>query len=70
MPDGQEELLSSWKEIAAYLKRTVRTCQRLEAAMGLPVEALYGEMLEKREKVLISPVMLAGPRPFRTSAKI
>lgn len=41
MPEGQE-VLSSWKEIAAYLKRTVRTCQRLEAAMGLPIHRLDG----------------------------
>lgn len=36
------QLLSSWKEIAAYLGRTVRTCQRLEVAMGLPVHRLDG----------------------------
>ncbi|HOW84509.1 MAG TPA: hypothetical protein P5119_04045 [Candidatus Aminicenantes bacterium] len=42
MPEGPQELLSSWKEIAAYLKRTVRTCQRLEAAMGLPIHRLDG----------------------------
>src|SRR5512147_2873484 len=34
--------LSSWKEIAAYLGRTVRTCQRLEQSMGLPVHRLDG----------------------------
>lgn len=36
------QLLSSWKEIAAYLGRTIRTCQRLESAMGLPVHRLDG----------------------------
>jgi TolB-like protein/Tfp pilus assembly protein PilF len=32
--------LSSWKEIASYLGRTVRTCQRFEIIMGLPVHRL------------------------------
>ena len=31
------EILSSWKEIAAYLNRGVRTVQRWEAELGLPV---------------------------------
>ena len=31
------EVLGSWKEIAAYLKKGVRTVQRWEAEMGLPV---------------------------------
>ena len=31
------ERLDSWKEIAAYLKRGVRTVQRWERVAGLPV---------------------------------
>ena len=31
------ERLESWKEIAAYLKRDVRTVQRWEGREGLPV---------------------------------
>jgi len=31
------ERLDSWKEIAAYLKRDVRTVRRWEHAEGLPV---------------------------------
>ena len=38
----QGQLLNSWKDIAAYLERTVRTCQRLETTMGLPVHRLDG----------------------------
>ncbi|HZD53437.1 MAG TPA: hypothetical protein VE175_10330 [Woeseiaceae bacterium] len=34
------ERLSSWKEIAAYLKREVRTVQRWEKEEGLPVHRL------------------------------
>ncbi len=32
-----EDLLDSWKEIAAYLRREVRTAQRWEKREGLPV---------------------------------
>src|SRR5579863_949155 len=32
--------LDSWKEIAAYLKKEVRTVQRLEKSLGLPVRRL------------------------------
>src|SRR5512135_2963068 len=38
----QGQTLSSWKEIATYLNRTVRTCQRLEMTMGLPIHRLDG----------------------------
>jgi hypothetical protein len=30
----------SWKEIASYLKRSVRTCQHWEKDLGLPVHRL------------------------------
>ena len=33
----QSDTLQSWKEIAAYLKRGVRTAQRWETVAGLPV---------------------------------
>lgn len=32
-----DKILDSWKEIAQYLKRDVRTCQRWEKELGLPV---------------------------------
>src|SRR5947209_10613870 len=34
---SQTDLLNSWKEIAAYLNRGVRTVQRWEVELGLPV---------------------------------
>ncbi len=37
---GPEDRLDSWKEIAAYLKRGVRTVQRWEHSSGLPVHRL------------------------------
>jgi Tol biopolymer transport system component len=37
---GPEGRLDSWKEIAAYLKRGVRTVQRWERSSGLPVHRL------------------------------
>lgn len=42
-PPGEEarsDLLDSWKEIATYLKREVRTVQRWEKSLGLPVRRL------------------------------
>ena len=36
-PDGAGGRLDSWKEIAAYLRRSVRTVQRWEREEGLPV---------------------------------
>jgi hypothetical protein len=39
-PPGPEDRLDSWKEIAGYLKRGVRTVQRWEQASGLPVHRL------------------------------
>jgi hypothetical protein len=34
---GNEQLLTSWKEIAVYLSKGVRTVQRWERELGLPV---------------------------------
>ncbi len=39
-PMSEREILDSWKEIAEYLKRDVRTCQRYEREFGLPVHRL------------------------------
>jgi hypothetical protein len=38
--DGRGQRLDSWKEIAAYIKRDVRTAQRWEKQEGLPVHRL------------------------------
>src|SRR5580658_4685897 len=40
-PDGRR--LESWKEIAAYLKREVRTAMRWEKERGLPVHRIPGK---------------------------
>ena len=40
---AQEGLLNSWKEIASYLNRGVRTVQRWEAELGLPVRRPRGK---------------------------
>lgn len=37
---AREDRLESWKEISAYFERTIRTCQRWEANLGLPVHRL------------------------------
>lgn len=36
------EVLESWKEISDYLKRTVKTCQRWEQDLDLPIRRLDG----------------------------
>ena len=38
----EKEILDSWKEISQYLSRTVRTCQRWEVELGLPIHRLDG----------------------------
>lgn len=38
----ESHILSSWKEIAAYLGRSVRTVQRMELELGLPVRRPKG----------------------------
>ncbi len=40
---GTSDRLDSWKEIAAYLKRGVRTAQRWQRAAGLPVRRFPSE---------------------------
>lgn len=40
---NQEHILNSWKEIATYLHRGVRTVQRWEAELGLPVRRPRGK---------------------------
>lgn len=40
MDKGQH--LDSWKDISAYLKRSIRTCQLWERELGLPVHRLDG----------------------------
>ena len=42
MTAREEPLLESWKEISAYLKRSVRTCRRWESKLGLPIHRLDG----------------------------
>jgi hypothetical protein len=37
MENGDGQLLTSWKEIAAHLGKGVRTVQRWESELGLPV---------------------------------
>jgi hypothetical protein len=55
-PTGQEaKVLSSWKEIATYLSKGVRTVQRWEHEFGLPVsrpkKARKGVVLSSTDKL-------------------
>jgi tetratricopeptide (TPR) repeat protein len=36
----EKQALDTWKEISAYLKRSERTCRRLEKDLGLPIHRL------------------------------
>ena len=43
------QILNGWKEISSYTKRSVRTVQRWEARLGLPV---YRPALKDRSAVM------------------
>jgi len=38
----ERPILESWKEISAYLERSVKTCQRWEFELDLPIHRLDG----------------------------
>jgi hypothetical protein len=40
---SQVAILSSWKEIASYMSQSVRTVQRWEWYLGMPVHRPHGE---------------------------
>jgi dipeptidyl aminopeptidase/acylaminoacyl peptidase len=42
MPNSDDNRLDEWKEIAAYLGRSVRTASRWESELGLPVHRIRG----------------------------
>jgi hypothetical protein len=75
VPSALDERLDSWKEIAAYLKREVRTVQRWERLEGLPVHrhqhqkrgsvyALKSELDAWQRRRQLEP----NPRPKAASA--
>jgi predicted DNA-binding transcriptional regulator AlpA len=41
---ADEDLLQSWKEIAAYLGRSERTCRRWETEFRLPIHRMDGSV--------------------------
>ncbi len=57
MPTNSGAVLSSWKEIAAYLTKGVRTVQRWERELGLPVRRPVGH---NRRIVIAVPAELDG----------
>ena len=44
MEGSKPDVLNSWKEIASYLGRGVRTVQRWEAQLGMPVHRPHGHL--------------------------
>ena len=68
--NGRSEFLVSWKEIAGYLGRGVRTVQRWELEAGLPVRRPSGHL---RASVLAVRKELddwATTRPLRVTAGV
>lgn len=73
-PEVRSEQLDSWKQIAVYLRREVRTVQRWEKSEGLPVHRHYhvkgGTVYALKEEI---DVWLAGraqpPRESRPMQK-
>ena len=64
------EFLSGWKEIAAYLRKGVRTVQRYERDMGLPVRRPAGKT---RGSVLATRAELnawVGAQPAREALQL
>ena len=64
-----EEIISGWKDIASYLGKGVRTVQRYERGLGLPVRCQAGKsngsvVATKAELgawILASPIREAAP---------
>jgi len=62
-PEGR--IFSSWKEIAAFLGRGVRTVQRWETTLGLPIRRPNGygsNVVVASESELRQWLRQAGPR--------
>ena len=55
LPDKSEDLLESWKEIAAYMGKGVRTVVRWEKTEGLPVQR---HIHERRSSIFASKAQL------------
>ena len=62
VPASPEDRLDSWKEIAAYLNRGVRTVRRWEREEGLPVHR-HASRAWQRLRVQIRDRIVATDRP-------
>lgn len=79
---AERRILDSWQEIADYLVRTVRTCQRYERELGLPVHRLddspkarvfaYADELDawREKRPAPRPGLIGGLRAFATAKPI
>jgi tetratricopeptide (TPR) repeat protein len=75
----EERILESWKEIAGYLRRTPKTCQRWEHELGLPIHRLdgspkasvfaYQEELDHWLNEKLHERESAGDRPVQTGPR-
>jgi tetratricopeptide (TPR) repeat protein len=70
----EQPVLESWKEISGYLKRSVKTCQRWEIELDLPIHRLdgtpsarvfaYPDELDRWSKEKQSHRDVKAPKPF------
>jgi hypothetical protein len=58
---GERRRLDSWKEIAAYLGRSIRTVQRWEREEGLPVHRLATQVLAVFDRLLDGDLLEQPP---------
>lgn len=80
MPDLHRIKLDSWKEISAFLGRDVRTCQRWEKELGLPIHRFdnsvrprvfaYRDEIERWMREQSSMLGLTGASPRRRISPI
>ena len=68
---GRPEILSGWKDIANYLGKGVRTVQRYERELGLPIHRPAGKSLGSviATKAELDRWVAAGPTRLNLAAK-
>lgn len=75
---SDDDRMDSWKEIAAYLRRTVRTVQRWEKTEGLPVHrhvhdrrsSVYAHRSQLDSWWASEPVSIGQGQPIDSSASV
>jgi hypothetical protein len=66
----QLEILSGWKEIASYLGKGVRTVQRYEAELGLPIRRPAGKSMGSIVATTVEIDAWVSARPLREEFRL